>query len=116
MGWQKGKKHDSLLGHGLMIGNAMKKVVEFHNYSSTCGFCQQHSKKIDKQEMPNLLVPDHSCPNNYTGSSKGMEAKAALNCVNQVWSHAYIEAFVSIICLNSNASTRAYIGTPAQGS
>jgi hypothetical protein len=38
-----------------------------------------------------------------------MEAKAALDCVNQIWSHADIEAFVSIICIDDNASTRAYL-------
>jgi hypothetical protein len=38
-----------------------------------------------------------------------MEAKAALDCVNKVWLHAWIEAFISIICYNNDATTRAYL-------
>jgi hypothetical protein len=37
-----------------------------------------------------------------------MEAQAALDCVNQVWLHTDIAAFISIICLDNNAS-RAYL-------
>jgi hypothetical protein len=84
-----------------------KNVVNFQNYSSACGFCACHMKKTANTNAP---VPDHQCPKNYTGSSKGMEAKAALDCVNQVGSsHADIEGFVSMICLDDGASTRAYL-------
>jgi hypothetical protein len=48
MGWQKAKKtYDSISGHGLMIGNAMKNVVAIQNYSTACGVCDRHSKKLD---------------------------------------------------------------------
>jgi hypothetical protein len=91
IGWQKAEKtYDSLSGHGLMIGNVTKNAVAFQNYSTACGFCECHTK-------------------NYTGSSKGMEAKAALDCVKQVWWHVDIETFMSIICLDDDASTRAYL-------
>jgi hypothetical protein len=131
MGWQKAKKtYDSLLGHGPMIGNATGNVVAFQNFSSACGFCDRHQKKEAKNakdnkvtndrtnDMPvpsltadvaNVPVPIHSCPKNYSGSSKGMEAKAALNCVEQVWSHKEVSAFISIICINTDATTKAYL-------
>jgi hypothetical protein len=55
------------------------------------------------------VVPKHRCPENYAGSSKGMEAQAALDCVNQIWSHDGIEAFVRLICIDDDASTKAYL-------
>jgi hypothetical protein len=38
-----------------------------------------------------------------------MEALAALECVNKVWTHSEILAFIDIICLNNNATTKAYL-------
>jgi hypothetical protein len=38
-----------------------------------------------------------------------MEAQAALDCVNQIWSHNNIEAYVRLICIDDNASTKAYL-------
>ncbi len=37
------------------------------------------------------------------------KAKAALECVNRVWSDSEISAFIKIICINKDASTRAYL-------
>jgi hypothetical protein len=71
----------------MTIGNATKNAVAFQNYSSSCGFCECHSKKMEKLKSPVLPVPDHQCPKNHTGSSKGMEAKADFDCVNKGWSY-----------------------------
>jgi hypothetical protein len=38
-----------------------------------------------------------------------MEAKAALNCVEQVWSHKEVSAFISIICIDDDTTTKAYL-------
>jgi hypothetical protein len=110
MGWQKGKKtYDSISGHGLMIGNTTKNVVAFQNFLSSCGACQHHNKKMDGLKTPDVPVLEPQCPKIYTGSLKGMEVKASLDCVNKVWSHAWIEAFISITCINDDATmTRAY--------
>ncbi len=79
MGWQKAAKtYDSLLGQGLMIGDRTKRVVCYHNYSKLCRMCQWHKRRIEKNKTPNLPVPQHRCPKNHEGSSKGMEAKGAL--------------------------------------
>jgi hypothetical protein len=110
MGWQKAKKtYDSISGHGLMIGNATNNVVAFQNYSTSCGFCERHKKKMELLKTPDVPAVHHLCPKNYAGSSKGMEALAALDCVNQIWSHEDIDAFISIICLDDDATTRAYL-------
>jgi hypothetical protein len=86
---------------------AVQTNVALQNYTSACAFYTGHTKKMEKQKMPDVLLPD--CPQNYTGSSKGMEAKAALDCVNQVWSEADIEAFISMICINNDATARVYL-------
>jgi hypothetical protein len=58
---------------------------------------------------PTTSVPEHFCPKHYSGSSKGMEAKAALDCVEQVWLHKEVSAFISIICIDDDVTTKAYL-------
>jgi hypothetical protein len=38
-----------------------------------------------------------------------MEAKAALDCVQQIWTHKEILAFIDIICIDDDATTKAYL-------
>ncbi len=38
-----------------------------------------------------------------------MEAKAALECLNKIWSHEEISAFIDIVCIDDNATTKAYL-------
>ena len=38
-----------------------------------------------------------------------MEARAALECVNKVWGSSEFRAFIEIICIDGDASTRAYL-------
>ncbi len=110
MGWQKAAKtYDSLSGQGLMIGDRTKRVVCYHNYSKSCRMCQLHKRRIEKNKTPNLPVPQHRCPKNHEGSSKGMEAKAGLECVSKVWTHREIKAFIDLICIDDDASTKAYL-------
>jgi hypothetical protein len=101
MGWQKASKtYDSLPGQGLMIGCHTKRVVAVQNYSKqVCNICQRHSKVMEKNETPNVAVWEHNCPRNHESSSNGMEAKAALECVNRVWSESVTRAFIDIICI-----------------
>jgi hypothetical protein len=110
MGWQKkAKTYDSLSGQGLMIGDRTKRVVSFKNYSKACAVCQKHAKNIEKSKTPDLPVPLHNCPKNHDGSSKGMEAKGALECLMQIWTHAEILAFIDVVCIDDDATTKAYL-------
>jgi hypothetical protein len=110
MGWQKASKtYDSLSGQGLMIGYRTKRVVAVQNYSKVCSICERHSKAMAKLETPDVAVSQHNCSRNHEGSSKGMEAKAALECVNRVWSMSETSAFIDVICIDDDASTRAYL-------
>jgi hypothetical protein len=38
-----------------------------------------------------------------------MEAKAALECVFKVWTHKKVSAFIDVICIDDDASTKAYL-------
>ena len=110
MGWQKARRtFDSMTGHGLMIGFQTQRVVCFQNYSKSCSKCEMHQKKMLKDKTPDVPMSLHHCPRNHDGSSKGMEAKAALACLNKVWTHDQIMAFVNVICLDDDASTKAYL-------
>ena len=92
-----------------MIGYRTKRVVAVQNYSKVCNICQRHSNAMEKNETPDVAVREHNCPRSHEGSSKGMEAKAALECVNIVWSESDTRAFIDIICIDDDASTRAYL-------
>jgi hypothetical protein len=111
MDWQKSSKTiDLLSGHGLMIGSRTKRVICFQNYSKTCGKCETHSKRIAKNKIPaDSPVQEHHCPRNHDGSSKGMEAKAALECLNKIWTHEQISAFIEVVCIDNDATTKAYL-------
>jgi hypothetical protein len=110
MGWQKSKKtYDSMSGHGLLIGSQTKRVICFQNYSKSCGKCERHKSNILNKRIPDVPVAAHNCPWNHDGSSKGMEAKAALECINKVWSHETIRAFITVVCIDDDASTKAFL-------
>ena len=38
-----------------------------------------------------------------------MEAKAALECVERVWLHSQISAFMDLICTYDDSTTKAYL-------
>jgi hypothetical protein len=92
-----------------MIGARTNRVVASQNYSKVCLICDLHSNATTKNTTPEVPVRAHECPRNHEGSSKGMEAKAALECVNQVWTSDETRAFIEVICIDDDASTKAYL-------
>jgi hypothetical protein len=110
MGWQKVSKiYNSLSSQGLLIAYCIKHVIAVQNYSKGCSICHRHSKAMRKNETPDVSVQMHNCSRNHKGSSKGMEAKAALECVNRVWSRSETSKFIDVICIDEDASRRAYL-------
>jgi hypothetical protein len=77
-----------------MIGPNTKKVICFQNYSKSCCECELHKKKIERDKTPDVPVIKHHC-------LKGMKAKAALD--------EGISAFIDIVCIDDDASTKAYL-------
>ena len=101
MGWQKrsiGNRYDSLSGHALMIGARTKKPINLVVMAKCCATCAAAEKK---EEDPK----EHKCPRNYEGSSKGMEATAALRLVkNQYEKNGLI---VEYVVADDDSSMRA---------
>jgi hypothetical protein len=64
---------------------------------------------MGKETTPDVPVINHHCPQNHEGSLKGMEAKVALECVNKIWLHADISAFIDIVCIDDDATPKAYL-------
>ena len=78
MGWKKrGKGHNSLTGHGAVMGPVTGKVLSFATRCKTCQVCEA-SKKMGK------IAKKHDCRKNHTGSSKSMEREVAC----QLWCSA----------------------------
>jgi hypothetical protein len=88
-----------------MIGCCAKWVVTVQNYLKACLICKMHSKSMQKNETLDMAVWDHECPLNQEGSSKGMEAKTALEIVNRVWLTSETRTFI----MYNKASTKAYM-------
>jgi hypothetical protein len=92
-----------------MIGANTKKVICFQNYSKSCCKCEIHEKKIARKNTPDVPVIQHHCLWNHDGSSKGMEAKATLECVNKIWLHEEISALIDIVCIDDDPTTKPYL-------
>ena len=60
-----------------MIGCKTKKVIGLIVYAMKCAKCRAAKNKCSP-------VTEHDCPVNYVGSSKGMEATAALEMIISV--------------------------------
>ena len=83
MGWQKrssGNKYDSISGHAFMVGARCRKVLACLVCSKLCAICEG-AKRLNKEPAA------HKCVKNYEGSSKGMEAHAALELVKHAKRH-----------------------------
>lgn len=76
-GWQKrgsGRSYTSLSGHVFAVGARTNAVLGRVVYAQKCKMCAVYAKK-------DADPPEHRCCKNYVGSSKGMEAKGAVELV-----------------------------------
>jgi hypothetical protein len=111
MGWQGGKAFNSLSGHAFLVDVNQGKVIAKKHYSKMCAKCSTYEKK----GLGEADVPAHNCSKNYDGSSKGMEASAALAMVLEVYEQVFEngpgteKAFISQMVLDDDASTRAIL-------
>ena len=85
MHWQIRK--DSPSGATYLVGQLSRKVISRHIFSRSCRICFSHQKKQQSGEVDaEEEAPEHDCKMNYlpTYSSKGMEAKAALEICSKL--------------------------------
>ena len=88
-----------------MIGGKTKKVIGILVYAMNCSKCASAHKKC-------CPVQQHDCPLNYAGSSKGMEASAALEMVIEVWDNFNGTVFIKIIVSDDDSTIRAKVSYP----
>jgi hypothetical protein len=92
MAWHKrGRAFNSLSGHAFLINILTGKIIAMQVYSKQCHKCCDYMKKGISSEQ----FPEHKCPTNYEGSSKGMEATAALEMVTQLFENELVQSFVT---------------------
>jgi hypothetical protein len=106
MGWQKpGRLYNSLSGHAFLICVLTRKVIAMRVLSKKCQKCTTYMAK-------GVMVEDvlaHNCSKNYDGSSKGMEATAALDMVKGVFENQKVRACVTKMVIDDDASTCALL-------
>ena len=78
MGWQKrGKGHNSRTGHAAAMSLATGKVLDYVTKNKACRSCES-AKRTGRQPK------QHDCRKNHSGSSKAMEASAAVELFTNV--------------------------------
>lgn len=71
-GWQKNKhSHNSKTGQGTVVGHETKKCIDYKTKNSYCRICYN-------AQTNNEPARAHDCRKNHEGSSKSMEASAAV--------------------------------------
>ena len=105
MGWQKrssGNRSDSLSGHAFMVGARTKKIIQCVVSSKMCRKCLD-AEKTNEDPIP------HKCPRNYSGSSKAMEADAALEAYLYLHEASHGTAHIAFIIADDDSSMRSYL-------
>jgi len=115
MGWQKhssGNRYDSPSRVSIMIGALSKTILQRHVCGKLCSVCSVPKNNNNKVPNSNSAPRRHRCPLNYSGTSKGMEASAAVECVRGLF-HATTNfkecppAFVDVVISDDDSSTWA---------
>ena len=105
MGWSKrssGNRYDSLSGHALMIGCLSKYIITAVVSSKLCRLCSL-------SEGNGIAPPQHVCPRNYEGSSKAMEADAALQLYTKLYESLNKCLYLKAIVADDDSSMRALL-------
>ena len=91
---------NSLSGHMFVLGGYLKRIVGRCVYAKTCRTCNNAEKK---KKDPRI----HKCPKNYVGSSKAMEAQAALQLVKELWQTS--EIWLKRVVSDDDSSIRSIL-------
>ena len=108
MGWQKrssGNRYDSLSGHAFMIGARSRKILMCIVSSKMCATC------LEGEDLQVNAKP-HSCPRNYSGSSKAMEADAALEAYEELYEMSQGTTTIGWIIADDDSSMRSLLRHP----
>jgi hypothetical protein len=106
MAWQQrnsGNRYASLSGHGLFVGGYTRKPITLCIKSKLCCYCKAWKKRHGDLDPP----PEHTCYNNYEGSSGGMEPIACLDLTEMMYRKFH--CVVDLICADDDSSTRSLL-------
>eukprot|EP00957_Ditylum_brightwellii_P193385 14725197-Ditylum_brightwellii.AAC.1 len=98
MGWQRWG-HCSISGHTFMIGTRTRKILASIVCAKQCNKC----KRAGAGKWPE----PHPCPQNYEGSSKAMEADAALELTVQMYREHNI--YIDNIVANDDSTMKVIV-------
>jgi hypothetical protein len=104
MAWQQrssGRKYNSPTGHAFFVGGLTRRPVVLDIKCKICNYCFTWKKKHGEA----LPVPEHECTKNHAGTSKAMEALAALTLVVDCYEQHRV--IIARICIDDDASTRS---------
>ena len=105
MGWNKrssGRRYDSLSGHGFLLGCRTNKIIDSILCSKKCATCSRY----ERQDQD---LPTHTCPKNYTGSSKAMEADGLLQAYIDLYRQSNGTLAISHVVTDDDSSMRALV-------
>ena len=105
MGWNKrssGNRYNSLSDHALAIGCLSNKIL---NVVVSSKICRQCSVARESGEE----LPEHVCPQNYEGSSKAMEADAALVLYKDIYHKSDEKIHLKVVVTDDDLSMRALL-------
>jgi hypothetical protein len=92
----RASSHDSASGHSLVTGALTKLVLACHCMSTVCSHCPKvHEFAVD-------------CPNNYNGSSKGMEGRGTYMNVMTIFG-SNLNCYVKTITADDDSSAPALL-------
>jgi len=105
MGWNKrssGNRYDSLSGHAFYIGCLTQQIICAIVTAKQCRICSLN-------ELKGIEPPEHNCPRNYLGSSKGMEPDAALTIYEELFYDSLKKIALQYIVSDDDSSMRALL-------
>jgi len=118
MAWQKraaGRAYNSPSGHAFFVAGHTKKIVSRIGYAKGCCICQRRWKKegISIEEATKddnigeltWIATDHRCPRNFNGSSKSMEARAAVSMTTTMF--GLDDCCIDVLLTDDDATTRS---------
>ena len=105
MGWNKrssGNRYDSLSGHAFYIGCLTQQIICAIVTAKQCRICSLN-------ELKGIEPPEHNCPRNYLGSSKGMEPDAGLTIYEELFYDSHKKIALQYIVSDDDSSMRALL-------
>jgi len=118
MAWQKraaGRAYNSPSGHAFFVAGHTKKIVSRTGYAKACCVCCRGWKKqgISIEDATKddgvgelmQIATDHHCPKNFSGSSKSMEARAAVSMITKMFE--LTDCCIDVLLTDDDATTRS---------